>query len=254
MIEPAVFSCPDFTEAHYRELLSAAAAGYRFITFPEFEQPGSVCLWRHDIDFSPHRAKRLATLEAECGVVATYFVNVHSEFYNALDQTSVRLVRDILAMEHRLGVHFDAAFYADQGWRPDDADVALARERELLESAFGTEVRCYSLHNPGVAAGWDGHEAVRAGMVNAYGEGIRSQFTYVSDSNGIWRHRRLADVIAEAPPRLHVLTHPGWWTPAPMSPRERISRCIDGRARAVHEAYDQFLAEHARPNVGRHSA
>jgi hypothetical protein len=244
------FRFDDFTEDHYTELLRAAAARYRFIPFTDFDVAGNVCLWRHDIDFSPHRAARLAAIEADVGVVATYFVNVHSEFCSVLGEMSSRLIRNILAMGHRIGLHFDAGFYAYRTWSRADRDVLFGREKQLLESTFETTVDCYSMHTPTVAPEWRSDDTFVAGMVNAYCDAIRSRFTYVSDSNGIWRHRRLADVLAEQPPRLHVLTHAEWWTPEAMSPRDRISRCIDGRARALHHEYDAFLARCMRPNIG----
>jgi hypothetical protein len=248
---PITAGYEDFTEERYRQLVHAAAARYRFVSFPEFDQPEPICLWRHDIDFSPERARRLAAIEGDAGVRATYFLNLHSEFYNALERTTADAVRDILGMGHDLGLHFDATFYGASVLQDGRRDAVLMREKAILEDAFGVVVTCYSLHNPGVAAEWQSDETMHGGMVNAYCRAIRSRFTYVSDSNGIWRHRQLADVLADAPPCLHVLTHPGWWTASPMSPRERISHCIEGRARATHDSYDRLLAQHGRPNVGK---
>jgi hypothetical protein len=241
----------DFTETSYGDMLRRAVRHYRFVQFTEFDAPGQVCLWRHDIDFSPHRAKRLAAIEAELGVTATYFVNLHSEFYSTLDGTCSRLIHEILALGHRLGLHFDAGFHAHRPWTPREREELLRREKDVLESTFQADVTCYSIHTPTVVADWNSDETTVAGMVNAYCEAIRTTFTYVSDSNGIWRHHRLADVLAAPPPRLHVLTHPEWWTPEAMSPRDRISRCIDGRGRALHRSYDDFLERCSRPNVGR---
>ena len=62
---------------------------------------------------------------------------------------------------------------------------------------------------------------------------------YVSDSNGYWRFERLPEVLAAgAHERLHVLTHPEWWQEEAMSPRERILRCIAGRARRRGDRHD----------------
>ena len=70
------------------------------------------------------------------------------------------------------------------------------------------------------------------------------------ESNGFWRHRRLRDVLEAAEDeRLHVLTHPVWWTPEPVSPRMRITRCIEGRAAKQHQWYDDLLAREGRENV-----
>jgi hypothetical protein len=66
----------------------------------------------------------------------------------------------------------------------------------------------------------------------------------------VWRHRRLFDVLEKAvEDRLHVLTHPEWWTPEPMAPRARIQRCLEGQAAAVGKYYDDLVDGYGRPNV-----
>jgi hypothetical protein len=89
-------------------------------------------------------------------------------------------------------------------------------------------------------------------MVNAYGRYLRQHWGYCSDSMGIWRHRRLRDVLeAGEDERLHVLTHPEWWVPEPQSPRARVARAIEGRAARQHDRYDRLVEEMGRENVGR---
>jgi hypothetical protein len=46
-----------------------------------------------------------------------------------------------------------------------------------------------------------------------------------------------------------VLTHPEWWTPMPLSPRARISRCVEGRAASMNAYYDDIVERSGRPNV-----
>jgi hypothetical protein len=228
----------DFTEAEYDRLVRLAAEHYRFISFQEWhDAPPHTVLWRHDLDFSVHRALALARIEARAGVRATYFLNLHSAYYNALERDVAERVREILTLGHELGLHFDPTFDATRA--PGDT---IASERRLLEDVFAVPVRAFSLHNP-VVAGWNGDADEVDGMVNAYGSGVRARFAYVSDSHGVWRHRRLHDVLDEAgDERLHVLTHPEWWVPEPMTPRERVSRAIDGRAARTHERYDRVSA------------
>jgi len=87
-------------------------------------------------------------------------------------------------------------------------------------------------------------------MINAYSKYLKSNFGYCSDSNGYWRFERLEDVLKEAKhEKLQVLTHPGWWVETPMSPRQRIQRCIDGRAINVGKNYDDLLNRMCRENV-----
>ena len=238
-------SYPQFTEAGYRELLRLAKRRYTFAPFRDYRgaPPGSV-LWRHDLDFSVHRALALARIEAEEGTHSTHFVLLHSAFYNALEAEVAGRIREIVSLGHDLALHFDPRFYDGR-----NLDAALARERDLLEAVFETEVAAFSLHNPDVA-GWSDDRDEIAGMVNAYGSYISEHYGYASDSNGYWRFTPLPEILESgAHDRLHVLTHPEWWVPEPMSPRDRVSRAIDGRARRQHARYDEVMNAMRRENV-----
>ena len=236
-----------FTEAGYRRLLEAAKSRYEFVSFRDaLTAPAGSVLWQHDLDVSVHRAVRIAEIEAEAGVGATYFVLLHSAFYNALEAGVAERIRAILAAGHELGLHFDPLFYGDH-----DLDQALASERALLEQLFGCEVRAFSFHNPDLAGRTDERDEV-AGMVNAYGATLRRDWTKTSDSGGHWRFRPIPEVIESGEhERLHVLTHPEWWVPEPMSPRERVTRAIAGRAEYQHERYDCVIADMGRENIGK---
>jgi hypothetical protein len=238
-------SYPQFTEAGYRELLRLAKRRLAFCSFRDYrDAPAGTVLWRHDLDFSVHRALAVARIEAEEGVRATHFVLLHSAFYNALEAEVAERVREIVSLGHELGLHFDPRFHEGR-----DLDDALARERALLEDLFETEVRAFSLHNPDVAGWSDGRDEI-AGMVNAYGSYLKQHYAYASDSNGYWRFAPLDDVLEHGDhERLQVLTHPEWWVPEPMSPRDRVSRAIDGRARRQHERYDEIMKTMRRENV-----
>lgn len=248
--EPVDFHFGDFTEDEYRRVLKLAKERWRFIRFPEYRSAGRLCLWRHDIDLSVHRAHRLARIEAEEGVRSTYFVHLHNEFYNPLELEVTRLLIEVHRMGHDLGLHFDLAFYENDERDSTSVLERLRLERQILQDVLGVDIAACSFHNPDLtdAATRDADEL--GGMVNAYGQYMRVSYSYVSDSNGYWRFRRLRDVLeAGKDERLHVLTHPGWWTPEPMSPRARIARCIDGRAASQHRRYDEFLARAGRKNV-----
>jgi hypothetical protein len=232
----------DFTEAAYRELVRQARARYRCLSFRDaFTAPGGV-LWRHDIDMSVHRALALARIEREEGVLATYFVHMHSRFYNALEDAIVDRLREIVSLGHEIGVHFDL-----RSWSGRPLADAVAAERAMIESTTGATATAVSFHDPDVTTLPDDDGI--AGLVNAYGRTIRERFEYGSDSNGYWRFKPLRDVIAGAGPRLQVLTHPEWWVPEPMPPRARVARCIDGRAAYLSAKYDAAMQDVGRENL-----
>lgn len=239
----------EFTEAGFRSLLSTLNAnGYRFARYGE--APGEPhVIWRHDVDFSMHRAARLAEIEAEEGALATYFVNPRCTFYNLLEPEISRLLARIRRFGHEIGLHFDAGAYEVANWTQTDLNRALARERSLLEAILDAPVRSVSWHNPDMSNLLDFDTDEIEGLVNAYGASLRRDYAYCSDSNGYWRYKPMAEVIAAGHPRLHLLTHPAWWTPKPMPPSERIDRAIMGRGRAVRRDYDALLARGGRRNI-----
>ena len=83
----------DFTESAYRALVRRACERYVAIDFAEAAAATGGLLWRHDIDVSVHRARALAEIEHEAGLRATYFVYLHSRFYNAFEGEITRPCR-----------------------------------------------------------------------------------------------------------------------------------------------------------------
>lgn len=233
----------DFTEQAYRALVREAKRRYEFLTFDRAAAAGAGVLWRHDIDMSVHRALALAAIERDEGVRATYFVYLHSRFYNALEDTIVERLRAIVAMGHHLGVHFDPRFVTGGV----SLEQAVAAERATIEQTCGAPARALSFHDPDVNAITDADDI--AGVVNAYGRTLRERFEYASDSNGYWRFKPLSEVLASAGPRLQVLTHPEWWVPEPMPPRARVARAIDGRAAYMAAKYDAAMKVVGRDNI-----
>ncbi len=241
----------DFTIPAYRKLLKSVKDGWDFVTALDSRKPGRICFWRHDVDFSLERAYRLAEIETEQGVVSTYFINLHSRFYNPLESESSALIHEILKMGHSIGLHFDPSFYTvspDGRWRPNSA---LEHERNILSTLFCTNVDAFSVHNPGTTDFLRLDVDELGGMVNVYGPYFKNNFVYCSDSNGFWQDRRLEDVLKPRQhTKLHILTHPGWWSEFPLSPRERVKQSIETRARRTMELYDQTLRQFGRKNIG----
>jgi hypothetical protein len=237
----------DFTRDSYRQLLRLARKTYVFRGYTDFRLDERFVLWRHDLDSSVHAARALARIEAEEGLATTHFVRLHSEFYNLFERDSTDCVREIVALGHAIGLHFESEFYGLE----DEAalDAALARERRILEDLLAVPVTAFAFHLSTPLALRARH-AHYAGLVNATADYFRTEVGYCSDSNGYWRFRRLEDVLTDAgDERLQVLTHPEYWPERAMSPHERIHRCIDGRAEHTRRFYAGHLATWDRPDI-----
>lgn len=238
----------DFVEQGYRSLLREARKNYDFIGY-RTQRTERTILWRHDVDVSMHRALRLAEIEHREGVIATYFLYPRSIFYNLLSTEVHALVRKIMELGHEIALHFDSTHF-DTALHGEDLTHAIAAERDLLHREFGVAPTAVSFHLYGVLANPMPDDDELAGLVNAYSRRLRETYGYVSDSNGLWLHRRLQDVLSNAQEEhLQVLTHPEWWTPDVMAPRARLQRAIDGYAAAMGKWYDETVARSGRPNL-----
>lgn len=194
---------------------------------------------------APQRALALARIEAEHGVPATYFVQLSSRFYSAFEPEVAAVLRNIVALGHDMGLHFNAGS-AHTAWRLTTTS-ALPLKRECWRKSWRfvwpllrsqSNDPCRALIN----------DKSHAGLINGSCPAWRERYQYLSDSNGIWRFRNLAEMIADpANHRLYALTiRNGGGDVA----RERLQRCIDGRAAFGSAYYDGLLAANDRPNIG----
>lgn len=245
------YNFPDFTRDNYRKLLRLAKKKYVFTTFDRCNVDGPFVIWRHDVDFSPHSARRFAIIEAEENVKSTYFLLLHSEFYNLMEKEVTDCIKDIVDLGHTIGLHVDGNYYNLEN--EVELRSVLKREKRILQDIFRASVDVFSFHiTTPFAIRCD--KPTYAGMINAHSKYLREKVGYCSDSNGYWRFKRLEDVLSEAAEtNLQVLTHPELWQDTVMSPKERVWRCIDGRADKTKEWYSNILKEHGRENIDWHS-
>jgi hypothetical protein len=234
----------DFTHDHYRVLLEKAKARFKFVSYDQIKSESNFIVWRHDVDFSMHEALRLAKIESEMQVKAIYFLLPHCEFYNLFEKKISEKVSEIAKLGHELALHFDASYYGIK--TKEELEIRLLFEKELIERLFDVRVNAFSFHNPSEEIlKFDDFQY--AGMVNTYSSFFKQTTAYCSDSNGHWRFKRMLEVICDPQVQsLQALTHPEWWTLRVMSPKEKIWRCIDGRAKSNKDFYIDLLIKHNR--------
>ncbi len=237
----------DFTVEHYVQLIKAAKENYSFVGYNDFDKNTKFVIWRHDIDFSPHRALRLAEIEKEEGVRTTYFIHLHNEFYNIFEKKIFDIIKKIIYIGHDIGIHFDTHFYDIN--TEEAIENNLHKEKNILQELFDVPIHSFSFHNTNAFI-MSCRKWKYAGLVNAYAEYFQKDVTYCSDSNGYWRYQRMHDVIIRGnAQRLHLLTHPEWWQEEIMSPYQKIERAIQGRAEKNRKYYKDLLAASGMKNI-----
>ena len=157
-------------------------------------------------------------------------------------------VLKIIEFGHNIGLHFEHHFYNNNKKKLEEN---LRSEKKILEKIFSVDVKVFSFDSPTLSNALNVSDNKISSMVNAYGQRIKNNYHYCTDSNGYWRFERLADVLESREyPYLHILTHPGWWQKNPMKPRQRVERCVKHRGLETLKIYDKILKETGRKNIG----
>jgi hypothetical protein len=201
-------SARQFSERGYRALIrSLRNLGYEDVFISQVDPEKSHVFLRHDVDLCPQRAADMARVEQEEGVRSTYYVLLNTQFYNVFAEEIRRALHVILACGHKIGLHFDAAYYPDD---PQLLEEAVGRECAILEMAIEGPVESLSFHRP--ARALRGRPGLIAGRAHAYEPRFFSQLVYYADSQGCWRFGHpLDDERVHKARALQLVTHPIWW-------------------------------------------
>lgn len=97
----------DFSLKAYQAYLeSIAGNGIPFVRYRDFMplsmKPERFCLIRHDVDRLPQSALRMARLEADMGVVSTYYFRTKPHTFQP------DIIRAIADMGHEVGYHYES--------------------------------------------------------------------------------------------------------------------------------------------------
>lgn len=224
----------DFTLANYERLVALAVEkGYNFISYTdEFIENRKDMLWRHDVEFEPDVALKMAEIEHKYSVKATYFFQIHSPFYNIFDKHYTDVFHKIYALGHDVGLHFDSHFYGIN----DEAQLNkyIELDRTYFEAVMGVKIKIYSFHNT-TPFTQSCLKPMYGGLINVYSSHFKEKYSYCGDSLGYWRFDRLEEVLNDDNiQHLQVLTHDANWTEEVLSPRKRVRKFVYDKAEKMY--------------------
>lgn len=223
----------DFTLDNYRRLIKLAKErGFQFILHKdEFVEERKDVIWRHDVEFEPDIALKMAQIENEEGVVASYFFQMHSPFYNVVDPHYREVFHKINNLGHLAGLHFDSAYWGISDEKQLDEFIVL--DKDYLEKNLGVKVDTFSFHNT-TPFTQSCLEYRYGGLINVYSSYFKEHYNYCGDSLGYWRFDRLEEVLDDDKVQhLQVLTHDANWNEEVLSPRKRFEDVMNKRAKRL---------------------
>lgn len=237
----------DFTLRTYRKLLVALLhKGYRFITFEQYcmllpsQRLERFVILRHDVDLKAENSLRIAQIENELGICASYYFRI------VPDSNKPEVIRAIAEFGHEIGYHYEDMAIAN-------GDVKQAYEHFIQQLAYFRQfypVRTICMHGAPTSQ-WDGRDLWKHydyRLLNIIGEPYFdvdfSEVFYLTDTGRRWDgykvsvrdkipqyqdlwtkqglvYRRTQTIIRAAkddmlPPRIMITTHPQRWTSQPI--------------------------------------
>jgi hypothetical protein len=249
----AMRDCFDFS--FYWELLDGLTATHRALRFADVADgfpEDMFFILRHDVDYSTAAALALARQESQRGVRATYFLLPNSLYYNLLDPAHAELPRQLAALGHDIGLHYDVRLL--YRFPPSEWPHLVEIQISLLEALSGTRVRAVAMHQPGL----NGADPLRhhPQYLNAYDDRFFRDMPYISDSCRAWRDAAWSTLASGTlPRRFQLALHPINWSTADRDRAELFQSIHTDLVRSIETA-GQVLLEQIQdhPAVIEHEA
>lgn len=195
----------EFTYEWYEKLLSYLDQNnYAFLDYSSDMENKSVIL-RHDVDWSPRKAVKLARIESEMSIYSTYFFLLTSPFYNVLNKETREMISEISGMGHNIGLHFSTHQYWVDNPGDNKIEDMVKQEVSILSSTTEEDIKTVSFHNP---PHWVFKKEYR-GFISTYEPRFFNEIEYTADSNQRWRENHPFE--KELPKKLQILVHPVLW-------------------------------------------
>lgn len=230
----------DFTYDVLKNTLLNAKQRFKFIGFDENIDESGCVIMRHDIDMSIEKAIKMAELEHEVGVKATYFFLLRSDNYNLFNKEVISDIRYIHRLGHDIGLHFDHLFYGEF-----DSEMLIINkleyERDILASQLGLEINSFAYHNTNKEI-LSFNREIMGGMLNAYCDKYFKKIKYCSDSYGIWRFNSMYEELNENK-SIQILLHPAMWSADLLPPAERVKLAFFTRSEYSYRNYLDFIKQ-----------
>lgn len=225
-----------FTYEWYKNLLTRIKRGFEFAFFDSSIRDETVFL-RHDVDFSPEKAHKIAVIESELGVYSTYFFLLNSPVYNLLTEQNGKILSKIDDLGHRIGLHFHTSRYWDEEPSKDELREKIDRELNIIAEIVDNPTDVIAFHNPPNWVLGAEFPSFRHTYEPQYFEDIR----YEADSNQRWRADPPFKPTITAPSQ--VLTHPFLWGEYDRTKNEHLEDIVSETHDQIERYARQFFLD-----------
>lgn len=180
----------DFTLIIYEQQLHRAIKqGYVFQTIQEyFLTPAERCIiMRHDVDRKPQNSLRMAKLENELGIKATYYFRIITKTFKP------EIIKKIAKLGHEIGYHYECLAETNGNYEKAIADFEknLAKLREIYP------VKNIAMHGRPTSKWdsrllWEEYDYKKYDLLSEpYFDIDFNKVLYITDAGRTWNNKRI---------------------------------------------------------------
>ncbi len=185
----------------------------KLVDYSETRGRNIYVLLRHDVEYSPEKALEMAKIENSLDIKSSYLFQVKSNAYNSLSLKNTNIIKRILELDHKVGLHFYVRHIEANNW--EKLKDELIQQRNILKLVLGFKPDRFSYHRP---PDWvlTRSDNLICEMINMYGSNF-FEFTktprkikYLSDSGHLFKYGHPLDDINFK--KIQILLHPDEWS------------------------------------------
>lgn len=208
----------DFSYPYYIELITNLKTTRPLMDFSEIKDTDNrFFIIRHDVEFSVEKAFELAQIESEnLGITSSYLFQTRNYSYNPFSFTNMKLIKEIAAMGHKIGLHVNMSGLTSLG----NIEAFIKSDVNLLQNGLDLPIDRFSYHRPS-------YEILKRkininGLINTYDDRYfhlhenaleaNLRVSYCSDSEHKWKYGEAAALINSPIKKLQLLIHPYSWS------------------------------------------
>ena len=222
---------PSYSE--YKKILENIKASGKLMDYKEAINKTEFLVLRHDVEFSLDRAYKMAIIEQNVGVSASYFVQITNNAYNALSMQNQKLIREMSDMGHKIGLHYHLNGITD----PLKTRDGIRDQIRIMSEMCGISVDRFSVHRPVREVYYNSIPI--DGIINAYSPEFFTLFDedkpveeqvpevkYIADSRHRWNYGYPDTETIKQFKKLQLLIHPDFWSEEGCAAKENFAKLI----------------------------
>ena len=197
-----------FNQASYIRIIKQfKKLNYDFVQYSNFTKKKYQLILRHDVDYSPSPALKIAKIDHNLKIKSHFFFLIKNKYYDIKDRKNYKILLKIQKLGHEIGLHFNNSSSLDSRNKKK-----FKREIKILENILNKKVNIFSFHKPGKYKKIPTKNKI-FNKINTYGKKYFKDCIYLSDSTGEWRYGNPLKnkKIVKNKESFQLLMHPIWW-------------------------------------------